>query len=230
MDGPDLSSSNVPHDDVEARKLRIKAIHYYLIDRVLYQKSFHGPYLKCLGLQEVQGVMTRTHEGYFGNHAEVHSLANQIPPQDTSGRICIWMLCNMPTCAIDVSSLPRFCINHQQIIEPFQVRGHLWIGSWMWWVHFLMYPFRITTDYFTKWVEAEAYADVKDIDIRSFLRKNIICRFGNHKAIITNNGTKFESRLVQLCEEFPIKHFIQHQGIQKVMVRRRLLIKLISIF
>ena len=36
----------------------------------------------------------------------------------------------------------------------------------------------VATDYFSKWVEAEAYARIKDKDVTKFVWKNIICRFG----------------------------------------------------
>ena len=36
----------------------------------------------------------------------------------------------------------------------------------------------IAIDYFTKWVEAEALAKITEAKIRSFVWKNIICRFG----------------------------------------------------
>ncbi|KAL6319897.1 hypothetical protein AAG906_036969 [Vitis piasezkii] len=34
----------------------------------------------------------------------------------------------------------------------------------------------VATDYFSKWVEAEAYASIKDKDVTKFVWKNIICR------------------------------------------------------
>ena len=33
----------------------------------------------------------------------------------------------------------------------------------------------VSTDYFTKWVEAEAYTNIKDKDIFKFVWKNIVC-------------------------------------------------------
>ena len=42
------------------------------------------------------------------------------------------------------------------------------------------------TDYFTKWVEAEAFHQIRD-------RKNIICHFNVPKEIVTDNGSQFIS-------------------------------------
>ena len=36
----------------------------------------------------------------------------------------------------------------------------------------------VATDYFSKWVEAEDYANIKDKDVSKFVWKNIMCRFG----------------------------------------------------
>ena len=46
----------------------------------------------------------------------------------------------------------------------------------------------VATDYFNKWVEAKAYASIKDKDVSKFIRKNIVCRFGVPRVIVTDNG------------------------------------------
>ncbi|RVW39100.1 hypothetical protein CK203_084157 [Vitis vinifera] len=51
----------------------------------------------------------------------------------------------------------------------------------------------VATDYFSKWIEAEAYANIKDRDVTKFVWKNIICRFGIPQAIIADNGPQFDS-------------------------------------
>ena len=42
-------------------------------------------------------------------------------------------------------------------------------------------------DYFTKWVEAEALATITEKNIRSFIWKNIICRYRIPKMLVSNN-------------------------------------------
>ena len=46
----------------------------------------------------------------------------------------------------------------------------------------------VATDYFTKWVEVEALATIKEARIQNFVWKNIICRFGIPLTIISDNG------------------------------------------
>ena len=50
----------------------------------------------------------------------------------------------------------------------------------------------VAIDYFTKWVEAEVLAIITEARIRSFVWKNIICRFGISRTIITDNGRQFD--------------------------------------
>ncbi|XP_024004771.1 uncharacterized protein LOC112081938 [Eutrema salsugineum] len=51
----------------------------------------------------------------------------------------------------------------------------------------------VVTDYFTKWVEAEAYPEIHGIDVKKFVWKFIICRHGVPYDIVTDNGTQFTS-------------------------------------
>ena len=46
-------------------------------------------------------------------------------------------------------------------------------------------------DYFTKWVEAEALVTITKKNMRSFIWKSIICRFGIPKVLVSDNGKHF---------------------------------------
>ena len=49
-------------------------------------------------------------------------------------------------------------------------------------------------DYFTKWVEAEPLANIRDVDAKKFLWKNIVTRFGVPNTLISDNGLQFDSK------------------------------------
>ena len=49
-------------------------------------------------------------------------------------------------------------------------------------------------DYFTKWVEAEPLANIRDVDIKKFVWKNIITCFGIPYSLILDNGLQFDSK------------------------------------
>ena len=51
----------------------------------------------------------------------------------------------------------------------------------------------VDTDYFTKWVEAEPLANIRDVDAKKFIWKNIVTRFGVSHTLISDNGLQFAS-------------------------------------
>ena len=49
-------------------------------------------------------------------------------------------------------------------------------------------------DYFTKWVEAEPLANIRDVDTKKFVWKNIVTRFEISHTLISDNGLQFDSK------------------------------------
>lgn len=67
-----------------------------------------------------------------------------------------------------------------------------------WWKFIL-----VVTNYFLKWVEPEAYFNVKDMDVVNFVCNNIICRFWFPRVIISDNGSQFIStKFRNFCSKF----------------------------
>ena len=52
----------------------------------------------------------------------------------------------------------------------------------------------VGTDYFTKWVEVESLANIRDVDAKNFIWKNIVTRFGAPHSLISDNGLQFDSK------------------------------------
>ena len=52
----------------------------------------------------------------------------------------------------------------------------------------------VGTDYFTKWVETEPLANIKDVDAKKFVWRNIVTRFGVPQTLISDNGFQFDSK------------------------------------
>jgi len=64
----------------------------------------------------------------------------------------------------------------------------------------------VTVDYFTKWVEAEAVASITEHEVRKFIWKNIITRFGVPQVIIFDNGRQFDTdKLRDYCAGYGIQ-------------------------
>ena len=65
----------------------------------------------------------------------------------------------------------------------------------------------VAIDYFSKWIETEAFASIKNKDVVQFVWKNIVCRFGIPQSIVTNNGSQFDSGVFRnFCHELKIKN------------------------
>ena len=65
----------------------------------------------------------------------------------------------------------------------------------------------VCTDYFTKWVETEPLANIKDVDVKRFIWKNIVTRFGVPYVLISNNGLQFNSKTFRkYCSNLGIKN------------------------
>ena len=73
-----LKDGRLPEDKDEARKLRIKAAKYVLIDEVLYKQGFSQPYLRCLAPDESNYVLREVYEGAYGNHSGARALVHKV--------------------------------------------------------------------------------------------------------------------------------------------------------
>ena len=52
----------------------------------------------------------------------------------------------------------------------------------------------VGTDYFAKWVEVEPLANIRDVDAKRFVWKNIITWFGIPHTLISDNRLQFDSK------------------------------------
>jgi len=64
----------------------------------------------------------------------------------------------------------------------------------------------VAIECFMKWIEAEPVAQITTQKIQHFVWKNIVCRFGVPKWLVSDNGTQFTSQqLRKLCAEIGTK-------------------------
>ncbi|RVW32530.1 hypothetical protein CK203_081262 [Vitis vinifera] len=146
-----LRTGTLPEDPKQAHKIRVQAARFTLIGGHLYKRSFTGPYLRCLGHSEAQYVLAELHEGICGNHTGGRSLAHRAHSQGY-----YW-----PTMKKDAAAYVQKCP------WPFAQWGMDIVGplpAAPAQKKFLL----VATDYFSKWVEAEAYASIKDKDVTKF--------------------------------------------------------------
>ena len=91
----------------------------------------------------------------------------------------------------------------------------------------------IAIDYFTKGVEVEPLATILEKNVKNFIWKGVICRFGIPWVLISDNGKQFDNRLFrELCSQLNIKNHYSSprhpQANGQVEVTNRTLLKQIN--
>uniref|UniRef100_A0A2N9F9N7 Integrase catalytic domain-containing protein n=1 Tax=Fagus sylvatica TaxID=28930 RepID=A0A2N9F9N7_FAGSY len=174
-----LEDESLPTDVVEARKVKVRATRFILLQGVLYRRGFSLPYLPCLDKLKAEYVMKEVHEGICGNHSGARSLVHKLVRAGY-----YW-----PTMQKDAVSYIRACAK--------------------WQLKFMV----VRIDYFTKWVEVEPLATITEKNIRGFVWKVIICRFGIPRVFISDNGRQFDnSPFRDFYEELVIRNHYSSPG------------------
>ena len=207
-----ISMGELTNDRSRAHKVQIQSARFSLVDGHLYKRSLGGPYLKCLTPEQGRYVLAELHEGICGNHLGGRTLAHR---DHTQGYY--W-----PTMKSDATDYIKKCDPFQRMSPilkspvqdlvtiscpwPFAQWGIDIVGS------FPTAPAQkklllVTTDYFSKWIEVDAFASFKDRDVTRFIWKNIVCRFGIPRSIVSDNGQQFDSRVYwDFCQELKIRN------------------------
>ncbi|XP_070055250.1 uncharacterized protein [Nicotiana tomentosiformis] len=157
----------VPEGKKESQVLQRKAARYCLIRDNLYRKIFGGPLARCLGPNQTEYVMREVHEGHCVNHASGRSLVKILiragyywpkMEEDAENFVAKCDKCqryanNMHRPAEllhPIISLWPFMKLGMDIVGPLpQDKGK---------VRLLL----VLTDYFSKWVEAGAFKQVRE--------------------------------------------------------------------
>ena len=81
----------------------------------------------------------------------------------------------------------------------------------------------VGTDYFKKWVKVEPLANIRDVDAKRFVWKNIFTWFGVSHVLILDNGLQFDSKMFKrYCGELELLIGILLLLIPKEMDRQKL--------
>nr|GEY86470.1 reverse transcriptase domain-containing protein [Tanacetum cinerariifolium] len=89
-----LKEETLPNDRNEARKLRIKARQYELLEESIYRRSFLTPWLRCVGPLQAKYVIREIHEGSCSMHAGpqsvIHRPVTRNPQQPLTPITTLW--------------------------------------------------------------------------------------------------------------------------------------------
>nr|GEU38297.1 reverse transcriptase domain-containing protein [Tanacetum cinerariifolium] len=172
----------LPEDKKEARKLRLKAHQYELMEGVLYKRSFLTSWLRCVGPLQAEYVMRGIHKGSCSMHTGPRSIVAK----------AIRLGYYWPTMHKDARDMIRKCsdcqIHHPITRHPQQPLTPI-MAPWSFykWGIDIAGPFPegpgkvkfliVAMDYFKKWIEAKAVATITGGQVKKFIWDNIVCRF-----------------------------------------------------
>ncbi|KAI5352718.1 hypothetical protein L3X38_005610 [Prunus dulcis] len=135
-----------------------------MLGNKLIRRSYSGPHLTCIKYPQTLEVLCKIHDGECGNHSGGRSVA-----QKALNIRYFW-----PTMRHDSAEYVKNC-DHCPL-PPAPAKKEMMI---------------VATDYFTKWIEAEALSSTKEANVERFIWRNIICRFGCPQSLVTDNGSQF---------------------------------------
>ena len=149
-------------------------------------------------------------------------------PKDIGGRVCRKPFRIMLRSVINVRDMPQLFINQGGgFMNPFPVLGLSLSGVWTYWGHFLepqeAEVVLVGIGYFTKWVEFEPLYNIRDVDAKRFIWRNVITKFGVPQMLISDNVLQFDSKAFRrYCGELGIRNRYS----TPTMGRMRLIIRL----
>ncbi|CAL2278331.1 unnamed protein product [Prunus armeniaca] len=146
-----LANGNLPADKSKARKVQQKAARYYMHDNKLIRRSYSGHHLTCIKYPQTLEVLCKIHDSECGNHSGGRSLAQK----------ALNIGYFLPTMRRDSAEYVKKCDRCQRY-KPIPNLPAEWVSchpcptrrTWM----------IVDTDYFTKWIEAEALSSIKEAD------------------------------------------------------------------
>ena len=189
-------------------EVKRRAPRFIYFKGTLYRRSFDGVFLRCIDNEEASRALHEAHSGTCGAHQSGAKLHFQIKRMGY-----YWP--TMVKDSMDYAKRCQACQFHANYIHQPPEPLHPTITSWPFdaWGLDLVGPLPkssmgyqyilAATDYFSKWAEAAAYREVKRETVATFIRTNIIYRYGVPRCIITDNGKQFD--MSKLCAQFDFK-------------------------
>ena len=209
-----------------------------MIKDVLYKRGFSCPYLRYLSPEEADYVMREVYEGIYGNNSRSQSLVHKLI---RAGYNCLTMQKDAQAYVKTYDKCQKFSNVIRQPIEELTLMATPWPFA-QWGLDIMgLFPIAIRQlkflvvgiDYFTKWVEAEAMATITEKNIRNFVWRNIICRYGIPRVLVSDNGKQFDNdSFKDFCLQLRIKNqyslLAYPQANGQVEVTNRSLLKIIK--
>ena len=178
----------------------------------MYKHLYLEPYLLCVHFKVVETLLEELHERIYGSHMEGRSLSHKALTQgywwssmQKSSHKFVKMCDHCQSYAPNIHQ-PGGALNPFTSPWLFAQWGLDIVGLFLKATrnqNFLL----VAMDYFTKWVEAEPLANIRDQDVKRFVWWNIIMRFGIPNTFVSDNGLQFNSKAFrEYCCDLGIKN------------------------
>ncbi|XP_021839331.1 uncharacterized protein [Spinacia oleracea] len=184
---------SLPDDSSLAVKIQKRSSWFEWWNGVLYKKSFSIPLLRCVTPENGKEILDDLHQGLCSSHIGGRALAEKALRTGY-----YW-----PTLREDALAMVQKCDKCQRFAHLIHRLSHPLTSimspiPFAKWGMDLLGPYTaapggrryviVAVDYFTKWVEAESLKNIRTTDVRAFIWKNIMTRFGIPQAIVFDNG------------------------------------------
>ncbi|KAJ0524831.1 putative ribonuclease H superfamily, integrase zinc-binding domain-containing protein [Helianthus annuus] len=149
------------------RAFRIKVSQFTIMNNILYKRSLAGPYLRCIEGLEIHEVLKDFHEGDCGNHTRGRALFSRI-------LLTGYYWAKMKKDVVEYARKCDACQRHSNILHQPAEPLYPVVSSWL----FMKWGMNIVgklpkatggkvfmlavTDYFSKWIESEAFFQVRE--------------------------------------------------------------------
>ncbi|KAL0427853.1 UNVERIFIED_CONTAM: hypothetical protein Slati_2960100 [Sesamum latifolium] len=154
-----IEKGNLPDNRWDASRLKARAVRFLIQGGILYKKFYTHPLLRCVSQPEGVHLLK-----------EIHTSIPIAPLRTAPGAQ------HRPAEALSTMLSPcPFAQWGIDIVGPFPLARQK---------KFLL----VAIDYFTKWVEAEPLSRITETKVMKFIWRNLICRFGLPREIISDNG------------------------------------------
>ncbi|XP_017978221.1 PREDICTED: uncharacterized protein LOC108662400 [Theobroma cacao] len=205
-----LEHGKLPNDPRHKTEIKSRAPRFIYFKDTLYCRSFDRVFLRYLGDEEAYKALQKAHSGICGAHQSRAKLHFQIKRMGY-----YW-----PTTvkdSMDYVKRCQACQFHANFIHQPPEPLHPTVTSWPFdaWGLDLVGPLPksstghlyilAATEYFSKWAEAASYREVKKETVATFIRTNIIYRYGVPRCIIIDNGKQFI--MEKLCAQFNFNQY-----------------------
>ena len=189
-----LQNGMIPSEEKRDKVFKMRVLCFVMIQGRLCRTSMACPYLRCLEDHEALEVLKDIHEGYCGNHTGGKSLGSKVL---RTGYYWAMMKIN----AFLYAKKCDACQRHRNILRRPAESLHPIIPPWpfmKWGMDIIGKLLKalggnvfmlVMKNYFSKWIEAATFVQVRDKEGVSFIKRNILTRFGILSEIICDNGS-----------------------------------------